>query len=233
MFSVRPLARTLTLLVPLVALLGACQAPEPVEEGPLRVLILGDSISMGYTPFVKELMPDAHVMRAMRPDGEKPQNCCGTNFATEHLERWLAQDGGDWDVIHFNFGLHDLKRVHPETGKNSQDPDDPHQADPERYDEQLRAIVARLKETDARLVFATTTPVPEGVRPYRAPEDPITYNRVALHVMRDEGVPINDLFAYVMGHEEMIKPKDVHYSKEGSRALGEEVVRAIRAVAKR
>jgi len=218
----------------LVSLTGACQAPEPQDDGPLRVLILGDSISMGYTPFVKERMPDAHVTRAMGPDGEKAQNCCGTSFAGEHLERWLAQDGGDWDVIHFNFGLHDLKRVHPETGNNSQNPDDPHQADPERYEEQLRGIVRRLKETEARLVFATTTPVPEGVKPYRAPSDPITYNRVALRVMRDEGVGVNDLFTYVVPHADAwMRPANVHFNEDGSRALGEEVVRAVRAAAER
>ena len=101
-------------------------------------------------------------MRAHKADGERVENCAGTNHGVLHVDRWLAQAGGKWDVIQFNFGLHDLKRVHPDTGKNSNDPGDPHQADPARYEAQLRSLVTRLKESGARLIFATTTPVPAG-----------------------------------------------------------------------
>ena len=220
------------LLLPLFLLFPSCLTPSPPT--PLRVLLLGDSISIGYTPFVRELLADrAHVARAMKPEGDKIENCCGTNHAVEHLDRWLAQEGGEWDVIHFNFGLHDLKRVDPDTGKNSNDPEDPHQADPERYERQLRWIVGRLKETGARLVFATTTPVPPGVSPYRGKDDPITYNRVARRVMEENGIPVNDLFAYVTANPSMIREKNVHYTEQGSRVLAAVVARAIEEQAAR
>ena len=84
-----------------------------------KVLILGDSISIGYTPLVqKALEGEAHVFRPMRSE-KGAENCEGTTYGVTELERWLQIDGGGWDVIHFNFGLHDLKRVHPETRKNS------------------------------------------------------------------------------------------------------------------
>ncbi len=221
---------TLSLLLS-VYLCGSCNATNNAgtNPGPMRVLLLGDSISMGYTPFVREMMAEqAVVARAMNEKGDKNENCCGTTLGVENLERWLAQDGGTWDVIHFNFGLHDLKRVHPETGKNSNDPDDPYQADPETYDNQLRNIVKRLKETGAFLVFATTTPVPSGVEPYRAPGDPLIYNTIALNVMRDYDIQVNDLFAYVSPHiAQWMKPANVHFSEAGSKAMGSEVVRVI------
>ena len=211
---------------------GPSGNPPPLEE-PIRVLLLGDSISLGYTQEVRDLLGErAFVMRARKPDGEKLENCAGTNNGIENIDRWVQQDGGDWDVIHFNFGLHDLKRVHPDTGANSDDPDDPHQADPERYEAQLRIIVERLQATGARLVFATTTPVPEGVRPYRTQADVLEYNRVATRVMGEEGVAVDDLFAFANPRlAELQNPHDVHFSKAGSAALGREVAESILRVA--
>ena len=171
----------------------------------------------------------------VRPTNAKgnPENCAGTNKGIVELDRWLALEGGGWDVIHFNFGLHDLKRVHPETGMNSTNPDDPHQADPGRYGAQLRDITERLRATGARLVFATTTPVPEGgVRPHREPADAIRYNEVAVDVMDDLGVPVNDLHGFSMPRlAEIQNERDVHFTKEGSAALGQEVAGAIRTAA--
>lgn len=201
---------------------------------PLHVLLLGDSISIGYTPFVKELLAGrARVVRPMAGAAQdKPENCAGTNYGVEHLERWLALDGGAFDVIHFNFGLHDLKRVDPQTNKNSNDAAHPHQAGPERYEAQLRDIARRLKATGAQVVFATTTPVPTGLQqPFRAPEDGVLYNRIAREVMEAEGIPINDLYQFVQRDERALqRPANVHFTEEGSRALAQQVAAAILAV---
>lgn len=208
--------------------------PFASEPAPLRVLLLGDSISIGYTPYVAELLGErARVVRAQKVDGEV-ENCEGTTYGVRNLERWLEQETGEWDVIHFNFGLHDLKRVMPDTGKNSNDPEHPHQASPERYEAQLRSIVAKLRETGARLVYATTTPVPEGVRPYRAPADAERYNAVALRVMRESDIPINDLHGFAQPRlSELQNPRDVHFTTDGSKALAGEVARAVLEVVAR
>jgi len=201
------------------------------QPEPLRVLLLGDSISRGYTPFVREELRDrAHVVRANRGlFDRRPDNCAGTTKGVQHLDRWLAQDGGDWDVIHFNFGLHDLKRVKADTGRNSNDPADPRQAEPEVYERQLRAIVARLRETGAELVFATSTPVPEGgVKPHRDPADVERYNGIARRVMAENDIAINDLYAVVEASDgTWQRPVDVHFTREGSAALADQVVQAI------
>ncbi len=231
--------RLTPLLLAAAPLFSACgsttEAPEPLQE-PFRVLLLGDSISIGYTPFVQEALEGrAVVLRPMNPDKNGvrrsggAENCAGTNKGVANLDRWLAIDGGAWDVIHFNFGLHDLKRVQPDSAKNSNDPTHPHQADPERYEAQLRTIVARLKETGASLIFATTTPVPEGdLRPYREAADAVLYNRVALRVMEEEDVAVDDLFQFVTDYPETIlRPANVHFTGEGSRALGDQVAESI------
>lgn len=223
-------------LVGLLALLGlaltGCSSPpkSAAPSGPMRVLILGDSISIGYTNHVRQqLGEEAVVIRPLNKSGKGAENCAGTNKGIENIDRWLELEGGAWDVIHFNFGLHDLKHVQPDTGKNSSDPEHPHQASPERYRKQLQQIVSALQATDARLIFATTTPVPAGVRPYRDPADVLLYNDIAKELMADADITINDLYTYCLPRlAEIQKPRDVHFSKAGSVALAQQVVLAIR-----
>jgi acyl-CoA thioesterase-1 len=200
-----------------------------------RVLLLGDSISIGYTPFVQEMLRDEAVVIRPMVNAKRPENCQGTNHGVRHLDRWLALEGGRWDVIHFNFGLHDIKRVHPETGKASSDPSHPRQAPPERYEKQLREIVVKLERTGARLIFATTTPVPPGgVRPHRDVEDPERYNELATKIMREKGVAVNDLYRFARGRlKDIQRPVNVHFTPAGSRALAAQVVDHIRRALKR
>ena len=201
-----------------------------------RVLILGDSISMGYTQRVRaRLANEAVVLRPTAANG-RAENCEGTTKGVDAIDRWLAIDGGDFDVIHFNFGLHDIKRVDRETRRNSNDPSDPRQAEPEIYERQLRAIVAKLRATDAELVFATTTPVPTGgVRPHRDPADAVRYNAIARRVMAEAGIPVNDLFALVEPRlGELLPRPDVHFQAAGYDALADRVADAVRdAIARR
>ncbi|MFM7210195.1 MAG: SGNH/GDSL hydrolase family protein, partial [Verrucomicrobiota bacterium] len=121
-------------------------AMDPVKDvaGLPRVLLIGDSISIGYTlPVRKALEGKANVHRI-------PTNGGPTKNGTANLAKWLGES--KWDVIHFNFGLHDLR--HMEDGKR--------QVEPADYEANLRAIVAGLKKPGAKVIFATTTPVPEG-----------------------------------------------------------------------
>ena len=189
-----------------------------------RVLILGDSISMGYTPVVKRLLRETAVV--IRPR----ENCEGSTKGAANIDRWIDLDGGRFDLIWFNFGLHDIKRVKP-NGKNSNDPADRRQAPLEVYERQLRQIVAKLRETGATLVFATTTPVPEGgVRPHRDVSDPARYNAAARRVMAENDVDVVDLYAFALARQQEIQPRvDVHFTKEGSAQLGREVADRIRA----
>lgn len=187
-----------------------------------RVLILGDSISMGYTPIVKRLLKKQALV--MRPK----ENCAGTNKGITKIDQWLQIDGGKFDLIWFNFGLHDLKRVQP-NGKNSNNPKHERQAEPEAYERNLRKIVDKLKATGAKLVFATTTPVPAGgVRPHRDVADSQRYNKIARGIMAEHGIEICDLYAFAVQHQQQIQQRvDVHFTKLGSAMLGGEVAKAM------
>ena len=210
------------------------QAKPQAKPGAPRVLLIGDSISIGYTPHVQRMLaPEVAVFRPLNGRGGA-ENCQGTNHGVARIDSWLAAHGGKWDVIHFNFGLHDLKRVHPETRNNSGDGGHPHQADPETYGRQLDAIVERLKKTGARLIYGTTTPVPPGaVRPYRAVGDSVRYNTVAKAIMKRHGVEVNDLYQFAFARLGKIQRKaNVHFTPNGSRVLGRRVANRIRAALK-
>jgi lysophospholipase L1-like esterase len=204
---------------------------DPATRSPApRVLLLGDSISIGYHPYVRRALErEMVVVRPIRAPGQA-ENCAGTTYGVANLDRWLTSYGGRWDVIHFNWGLHDLKHVDPQTGRSSVSPDDPPQADLATYQRQLRQIVARLRQTGARLIFATTTPVPDApVKPWRRNADVIRYNAAALEIMRENGIAVDDLYALARPHlAEWQRPANVHFTPAGSAALAQQVVQSIR-----
>ena len=216
--------------------LSASMLPSIVSSMPSiglpKVLIIGDSISIGYTPFVKEIMKDrADVSRPMKSDG-KPENCEGTTKGVANIDRWIGDT--KWDVIHFNFGLHDLKHVDKVTGKNSNNVEDPHQAELKQYKRNLKKITDKLLATNAKLVFATTTPYPEGTtKPLRDFGDETQYNNVALKIMKKKGIVVNDLHTLMLPRmQELQRPVNVHFTEEGSRVLADQVVNSIASALK-
>lgn len=192
-----------------------------------NVLIIGDSISLGYTPFVQEMLKGkANVYRPTTADGGR-LNCEGTTKGVKMIDEWLATK--KWDVIHFNFGLHDLKHVDAKTGKNSTNPEDPQQADLKAYKKNLKEIVQKMDATDAKLIFATTTPYPDKPNgPLRRADQPEKYNKKAFKVMKKYGVKINNLHDFVLPQlNELQLPNNVHFTKEGSEALAKQVTKHI------
>jgi lysophospholipase L1-like esterase len=186
----------------------------PVTDDPKlpRVLLIGDSISIGYTlPVRKALEGKANVHRIWENGGP-------TSNGVEKIDKWLGT--GKWDVIHFNWGLHDLKYVK-----------DKQQVSIEDYEKNLRELVKKLKATGAALIWCSTTPVPEGdQRPVRKTEDAPKYNAVAKKVMEENGVAINDLYAFALPKlKEIQLPSNVHYTAKGYKELGDEVVRVIQS----
>ena len=176
-----------------------------------RVLLIGDSISIGYTVAVRDLLKGkANVHRI-------PTNGGPTTRGVESIKAWLGT--GKWDVIHFNFGLHDLKIM--DHGKQQVAIGD--------YEKNLRQIVKELKATGAKVIWASTTPVPEGSAGRTVGDGP-AYNAVAKKVMDETGIPINDLYAFALPQLAKIqKPQNVHFSDEGSAVLAKQVASVIEA----
>jgi hypothetical protein len=195
-----------------------------------NVLILGDSISIAYTlPVREKLRGKANVFRPMRPD-KQPDNCGDTPIGLAKLEHWLGETR--WDVIHFNWGLWDLCYRHPESKEqgNRDKVKGKLSTPPEEYERNLEKLVARLKASGARLVWASTTVVPDG-EAGRFVGDDAKYNSIAARVMERHHIPVNDLHATskAFAPAMFVKPGDVHFTPEGSAKLAAQVAAEISA----
>jgi len=217
----------------LVMMMAAFAVAEDSKQLP-RVLLLGDSISIGYTPYVQKMLEgEAVVLRPMNAAKTRAENCQGTNHGVASVDRWLKIDGGNWDVIHVNFGLHDIKRVDPKSGKASANADHPRQADLETYEKQLREIVGKLVKTDAAVIVCTTTPYPAGTKPHRDPDDEKRYNAAAMKIAKEFDLQVDNLAEFARPKlDEIQRPVNVHFSPEGSQQLAGKVVEEIRKALK-
>lgn len=187
-----------------------------------NVLIIGDSISLGYTPHVVQMMEGKALVQ------HNSGNAQHTGTGLRKLDSWLGDT--KWDVIHFNWGLWDLCYRHPESKTQGR-------RDKLRgtvttsladYEKNLDQLVARLKQTGARLIWANTTVVPEAEAGRKIGDD-LKYNEVAALVMQKHAIPTNDLNQLTRTFSPALftKPGDVHYTPEGSRQIAVQVVQSV------
>lgn len=194
------------------------QTSDAKPNDPLpRVLLLGDSIAGGYAGPVSSIMKGKAFVRRGNSGGP-------TTAGLKNLDEILGDE--PWDLIHFNWGLHDMtfqtRMALEERGI-------------EQYAARLEQLVVLLKETNAKLIWATTTPwCPE---PYEyaakrlkitlqySAEDEKRWKDVALGVMEKHDIPVNDLHALLLPNlnDYLIKPDDIHFNKKASETMAGEI----------
>lgn len=180
-----------------------------------NVLIIGNSISVGYTPYAQEeLKGKCNVYRI-------PENGGDTNKCLKKLDFWLGDN--NWDVIHFNFGLHDLKRI-----KNNQlDITGKVVNTKYVYAQNLEEIVKRLKEaSDAKLIWASISVIPKGADG-RIKGTEVEYNQIAEKIMNHHGINIDDQYKLTLSHPDEQIEANVHFHKKGSKRQAKQVVASI------
>jgi lysophospholipase L1-like esterase len=225
-----PLRETLVLILMLAWLPGCVSTDRNAtgrSEAPAaraKVMIIGDSISIGYFEPTKALLSqEADVYH-------NAGNAQHTAYGLAQLNQWLGDT--PWDVIHFNHGLHDVKYVDAD-GKRVSPAGGTQQIPLAAYTRNLETLTLRLKQTGATVIFATTTPIPEGAFG-RVPGDAARYNEIARKIMKRHHVPINDLYAFALPRLDSIqRPHDVHFTEEGSQLLAEEVAQSVRKALKK
>lgn len=204
-------------------LTNAFKNPEE-EPGKPRVLLIGDSISIGYTLAVrKELQGKALVFRP-------PVNCQHTGYGLANLKKWLGS--GKWDVIHFNWGIWDTHLL-DEKGNLVRTPDETKTTvplhiryTPEQYRENLGKLMDILQGTGATLIWASTTPIMS--RKGDRFEDIRIRNGVAAEIMRTRRIETDDLYAFALPHvKEWQSADQVHFNASGNEKLGGRVSESI------
>jgi len=199
-------------------------AEDQRKPGLARALLLGDSISMGvgnsgdyqgYEVPVQNLLTGIATVSGISGNGGN------TRFGLQNLPEWLGKK--PWDVIHFNWGLHDIVRK----------ADGACIVPAGEYERNLRKIVNGLKVTKATLIWATTTPVPKeeaNKAANRRNSDVIAYNSIARRIMEDQQIAIDDLYSFALPRlNEIQQAQDVHFTFQGSEVLAKPVADSILA----
>ncbi len=167
------------------------------------VLIIGDSISLGYGEFVGESLAAKFVVRG---PGTNARN---TTFTLENIDAWLARHPNN-DIITWNNGIWNATTGH----KTSTD----------QYRTDLITIARKLKATGSRIVFFTTTPLLPEAAPYKNPDLIPEFNAIAKAVLPGEGVEVWDLNSYSSGLQYI---DGTHFDRAGYKYLASIVSMAI------
>jgi lysophospholipase L1-like esterase/dienelactone hydrolase len=184
-----------------------------------KVVLIGDSIRLGYAPLVAKRLAGKAVVVSPSANGGDSAN------VLRNLDQWVIREKPA--VVHLNCGLHDLKLA-KKTKR--------HQVEPDPYQANLKQIVDRLrKETAAVLVFANTTPILDerharrGADFDRSEADVCRYNDLAAAVLKPAGIPIHDLHAVVAQGNlaSLLGPDGTHYTPAGNERLAEAVAECV------
>ena len=194
-----------------------------------RVLLLGDSIRMGYDEYVKEILAGEFEVEYDDADNGR--------FAAYTL--WQAnqffKNRGRFDVVHWNNGYWDMNIEAPMT-------EPMHPLD--EYVRFLGRILSEIRKNGAVPVFATTTPILPAEAEAEVTVEGcarfcydnawvLKYNAAAVSLMKKEGVAVNDLYSLCISDPHYYKCPDLlHLTEEGYRRCAEQTAQAIRAAAR-
>jgi sialate O-acetylesterase len=182
----------------------------PVADPALpRVLLIGDSIMNGYSPFVVEALRGKANVGRLVAFGMIGGNDTSAAAFCEKLK------DGDYALIHYNDGLHSL----------------PPRITDEQFGTGLTAMLKHLKTVTPKVIWATTTPAPDRANTL-GPESHngtvITRNDMSKKIADAAGVPVNDLYGVVIGERETLQGfANLHFTSEGSKRMGLQIVRLI------
>ncbi len=184
----------------------------PVKDASLpNVLMIGDSILNGYYAAVqKALDGKANIDAWVTP----------TSQADKQLPKILGEmlTAKKYAVIHFNLGLHGWQKGRIPEGQ---------------FEPLTHQMVQAMKKAapEAKLIWATITPVtvkgePEKLNPDIQPTIE-QHNAMALKVMKEEGVAIDDLSGLMLPHLNLAAGDMFHWKTEGRDMEAKSVTEAL------
>ena len=179
-----------------------------IVKGAKKILVIGDSISVGYTFALKGYLPQYSIYHNYC-------NAAHTRNGLEKIGRWLAVQS-HWDMVVFNFGIWDANLYY--------------KISVAEYAANLKAIAKKIKGKADHVVFFTTTDIPLN-SPSPLYHAEYSYNDAAMKVMRELGIKVYDLHSVSETiqnlHLNPDKQNDVHYLPEGYQVLAGFVSKSI------
>jgi len=197
---------------------------DPVQDDPKlpRVLIIGDSISIGYTVPVRQLLKNKANVHRIPVNGEY------SAFGLAHIKEWLGD--GKWDIIYFNWGIWDTHLLDSSgaiiTNEDAYIGSAKIRTTIAEYQENLNKLIDIMESTGAKLIWASSTPITS--RKGKRLEDIGNYNKAAAEVMHSRHVPIDDLHSLIEPHLSEMQGEDgCHFTPQGYDYLGKRAAEAI------
>jgi len=176
-----------------------------------KILLLGDSIRIGYQQYVRDFLNGKAEVYFPEENGRFAKHTLwGVNL-------WIKEFGTP-DIVHWNNGLWDLHHEAPMIEALSTK---------DEYIETLGRIINELKRTSAKIIFATTTPVPSNAIG-RSNAEIDSYNKVAIELMNKNSIEINDLNALIKsGLSENICDDNLHLTFKAYQECGKQVAQVL------
>lgn len=184
-----------------------------------KILLIGDSIRMGYDKYVKEALEG--VAEVYYPT----ENCRFAQYTLRFLHEWRRklEWPDDIDLVHWNAGLWDVCEIYGDEPISS----------PAHYSEMITRIDKRIRMLfpNAKVVFATSTAVRENeykgtFRRYNATIE--RYNALALSALAGTDTIVNDLYAHTKNVPAECCSDMTHYNTpEGAAYMGGKVLSVI------
>jgi len=168
-----------------------------------RLLLIGDSISRSYTLTARELLNGAvNFHRA-------PANCGPTTSGLKNMDVWLGKK--HWDVIVFNFGIHDSNRSIDD------------------YPSNLQKVVDKLKTTGAKLMWVRTTPDYDKVTGLNKSQ---RVNEIADSIMQLNQIKESDIATAIMGVPDFknLYTDGTHFKEQGVAVLAKTVAESVKEI---
>ena len=184
-----------------------------------KIILLGDSIRMGYDKYVKEAL--AGVAEVYYPK----ENCRYAENVLRYTHEWSKNGewGEDVDLVHWNAGLWDVLELFGDEPLTTR----------EYYANVIPRINKRLRMLfpRAKIVFATSTPVIEWkcaphFRRHNATIE--EYNAIAISALSNTDPRINDLYSLMAKAPDSYHSDSVHfYTDDGTALIGGRVLSVI------
>ncbi|HAI13221.1 MAG TPA: hypothetical protein DCM28_16045 [Phycisphaerales bacterium] len=192
-----------------------------MEFKSMRILLIGDSISIHYFPTLKQAMgqgidwvdrtPDLIERSQVDLDEPAVVNCGDSNRALNILTKVMQREGDRIDMVLANCGLHDIKRFLGSDGCQVVLTD---------YQRNVQQMVATVKSYGIPFVWIRSTPVNGSIHNQLKPDmhryeaDLDMYNQAADRIMRDCEVPVIDLFGFTgqLGDIQNLLCDHVHFA---------------------
>lgn len=213
---------TLIILFHIIILLPSCQqenSGNPIQKeivetnvcsmddsnGKPGILIVGDSVSTGYTSRLKRQFPSNQVIH-------NSCNARNTRNGIENINEW-ASHLNQWEICTINHGLHD---IHPA-----------YRVEVDEYLSNLEYEIDVLGGYCKKIIFVTTTIVDDSFPTNRNPSDVDIYNDEAVNLMDNLNIPVCDLNQFSYSQIDNLYDA-VHYNSDGYDELADYVGDCIR-----